>query len=59
MQAIDNAELISTKLQLWMPSLSVKKKNTHTQLFGKRKKSLLSWKTRKPRVAKSGSYNMG
>ena len=26
MQAIDNAELISTKLQLWMPSLSVKKK---------------------------------
>ena len=59
MQAIDNAELISTKLQLWMPSLSVKKKHTHTQLFGKRKKSLLSWKTRKPRVAKSGSYNMG
>ena len=54
-------QLISTKLQLWMPSLSVKKKKNNTQLFGfgKRKKSLLSWKTRKPRVAKSGSYNMG
>lgn len=39
MQAIDNAELISTKLQLWMPSLSVKKKkHTHTTLWIWKKK---------------------
>ena len=58
MQTIDNAELISTKLQLWMPSLSVKiKKKKSSDL--EKEKSLLSWKTRKPRVAKSGSYNMG
>lgn len=46
MQAIDNAELISTKLQLWMPSLSVKKK---TQLFGfgKRKKESIKLENQK------------
>lgn len=59
MQAIDNAELISTKLQLWMPSLSVKKRKHNSLDLEKEKKNLLSWKTRKPRVAKSGSYNMG
>lgn len=55
MQAIDNAELISTKLQLWMPSLPEKKSNSLDLV----KRSLLSWKTRKPRIAKAGKYNTG
>ena len=40
MQAIDNAELISTKLQLWMPSLLKKKKNTTLWIWKKKKESI-------------------